>query len=276
MTVYADVLFAVNMIVDYFLLRACAAFLHKKPKTMRLILSAAVGGISSIYIFFPYRLVVTDVLVKVTVCILMALCAFGLGNVKHLLKNSAVLFIITCAYAGVMTALWITFRPKGMYINNSVVYFDISPLVLVIFTVVGYIIFIICNLIFSRSALRSEKCEVKVTVGDKSIDMTAIADTGNSVRDVFGNSEVIIADKKCVAKLFEGFENNRDGRYDSRYRALPCNTVSGTDMLDGYRCDSAVIKSKGAAITLEKPILAVSKTAFTDDYSAIINPDILE
>ena len=52
MTVYADVLFAVNMIVDYFLLRACAAFLHKKPKTMRLILSAAVGGISSIYIFF--------------------------------------------------------------------------------------------------------------------------------------------------------------------------------------------------------------------------------
>ena len=276
MTVYADVLFAVNMIVDYFLLRACGAFLHKKPKTPRIVLSAAVGGVSSLYIFFPYRSVAADVLVKTVFCIIMTLCAFGLVTFKQVIKNSAVLFIITCAYAGAMTALWLTFKPKGMYINNSVVYFDISPLVLVVCTVIGYIIFIIGNLIFSRSALRSERCEVRVTVGDKSIDMTAIADTGNSVRDVFGNSEVIIADKKYVGKLFEGFDSNPDGRYNSRYRALPCNTVSGTDMLDGYRCDSAVIRSKGTAITLEKPILAVSKTALDDYYSAIINPDILE
>ena len=59
----------------------------------------------------------------------------------------------------------------------------------------------------------------------------------------------------------------------SRYRILPCNTVSGSGVLEGFRCDSAVIISNNEKTVLQKPILAISKTDLADGYDAIINPE---
>ena len=51
MTVYVDILILVNFIIDYFLLLFAAKFLHITTKLLRIILSAALGGVFSLYIF---------------------------------------------------------------------------------------------------------------------------------------------------------------------------------------------------------------------------------
>ena len=60
-----------------------------------------------------------------------------------------------------------------------------------------------------------------------------------------------------------------------RFRMIPCNTVSGNDLLEGYRCDEASVIGSNKTVILKKPILAVSKTPLDDGYNAIINPEIL-
>ena len=268
--VYADVLIFLNLIVNYFLLCACFKILKQTPKTIRVILSAAVGGISSLYIFLPKLNILLEIILKITTCTLMVLICFSFKNAKAFLKNVGILFAVTCAYGGVMFAFWLMFNPYGMVINNSVVYFNISPLALIIFSVAAYIIFSIFSLIFGKISKFANKCSVTVFANNKNIRLEAIIDTGNSIEDIFSSSQIIIADQAQVNKLFSLEDKN-----SSRYRILPCNTVSGNSILEGFRCDSAVIISENKKTVLQKPILAISKSDLKDGYNAIINPEAI-
>ena len=104
--------------------------------------------------------------------------------------------------------------------------------------------------------------------------MDGIVDTGNSVEDIIGGGDVIIADDRCVKKLFGNVDIEENSELKTRYRVLPCGTVSGNGTLEGFRCDSATVTDGENTVKLKKPILAVSKTRLKDDYRAIVNPNI--
>ncbi len=272
--VYADVLIFLNLIVNYFLLLAVSKILNKSPKTFRLVLSAFLGALSSLYIFLPPLSLWLEVVLKTAVCCVMCFVAFGYKGGRLFLKSVGLLFLVTAGYGGSMYAVWLLFSPKGMVINNSVVYFNISLVHLIGFTVLGYVSFSVLYKIFSRRSITAKRCNITIYAQGKSASFTAIVDTGNSIEDVFSQGEIIICDKSVMLKLFGDSEIQGNTALKSRYRLLPCSTVSGVDMLEGVRCDKAVIYYDNKALTLEKPILALSKTTLADG-EAIINPKIL-
>ena len=274
MVVYADILVILNLIVDYFLLSASAAILRVKLSVFRQLASASVGALSSLYIFAPDLGLFFDLAFRAVICAVMVLCAFGFRGTKRFLRAAGVLFLVTCGFGGIMTALWTIFKPDGMTVVNSVVYFNISPAVLIGASVITYLLFMLLKAIFSKTSELAERCEITVTAEEKSITMDAIVDTGNSIKDYLSGSEVIIADSEFVRALLGSDSPDTDARLKSRYRILPLSTVSGGGTLDGFRCDSAVISDGERTVKLEKPILAVSKTPLRDDYQAIVNPEI--
>ncbi len=272
--VYADVLIFLNLLVNYFLLLAVARVLNKSVKTHRLVLGSLLGALSSLYIFLPPLSIWLEMIIKAAVCGVMCLIAFGYNGGRAFFKSMLLLVLVTVGYGGVMYAVWLLFSPKGMVINNSVVYFNISLIHLIVFTVLGYVAFSVFYKIFSRRAITAKRCNINVYAQGKSASLTAIVDTGNSIEDVFSQGEIIICDKSVMSQLFGDSEIKGNTALKSRYRLLPCSTVSGVDMLEGVRCDKAVIHYDGRTVTLEKPILALSKTALSDG-EAIINPKIL-
>lgn len=273
--VYADVLIFLNSLVDYFLLLAAAKILSKQVKTLRVVLASALGGISSLYIFLPKQSLLLELLYKTVVAFVLCSVCFENRNLKGYLKTTGVFFLISCGYAGIMFAFWQIFKPYGMVINNSVVYFNISPTVLVTCSILGYFLFSLLWRIFGSSAKLASRCGITVFANDNAVTLTAIADTGNSLEDTFGKSEVIIADRSSVEALFGTTDFRLDNDLKRRYQILPCSTVSGYSCLDAFRCDSAVVECEGKKIHLQKPLIAISKTALSDDYNAIINPKIL-
>lgn len=270
--VYADVLIFLNLIIDYFLLLSVSKMMHKSPKTFRVVSGALLGALSSLYIFLPPMNVWLEVILKIAVNVIMCLVTFGFSGLKNFLKSVLLLFVITLGFGGFMYAVWLIFKPQSMVINNSVVYFDISLFYLITFTVIGYVIFGVAYKIFSKNNPLAGECELVVYFGKRSVTLRGIIDTGNSIEDVFSMGEIIICNKKTALSLFDIAET--DTTLKSRYRLLPCSTISGSDVLEGVRCDRAIVKYNGKSITLKKPILAFSKTSLQDD-SAIINPKIL-
>ena len=204
----------------------------------------------------------------------MVLCGFGFKSPKCFLRAAGVLFLVTCGYGGIMTAVYTFLKPTGMTVVNSVVYIDISPAILIGVSVIAYLLFMLLSAIFSKDSKFAERCEITVTAEEKSVTMEGIVDTGNSVKDCLSGAEVIIADSEYVKALLGSDSPERDIRLKSRYRILPLNTVSGGGALDGFRCDSAVVTDGERTVRLDKPILAVSKTPLRDDYQAIVNPEI--
>lgn len=274
MTVYADILVLLNTLVDYFLLLAAGKIIKRRAGMPRILAASLIGGLASLYIFVPETVFIAGLAFRAAVCALMVLAAFGFSGIKNFLRNCGIFFLVTCGYGGLMIAVWYIFKPNGMLINNSVVYFNISPAVLIGASVAAYVVFIIFSHIFARSSKFAEKCEITVFADDESITMQGIVDTGNSIEDVFGGGEVIIADRKCVKNLFGETDINVNEKLKPRYRLMPCGTVAGGGTLEGFRCDNAVVSDGQRTVTLDKPILAVSKAPLKDEYSAIVNPRI--
>lgn len=275
MIVYADVLIFLNTLVDYFLLLVTAKFLRERILSIRIVIASIIGGVASLYILLPEVSSVAECLYKILLAFCMSAVCYGVSGVRRYLKNTGVLFLVTCAYAGIMFAFWIIFKPHGMVINNSIVYFNISPLVLVVCTSVGYVIFTMLFKIFKKSSDFAGICDITVFAEGKNIKLDAIIDTGNSIEDIFEKSEIIIADKKQIVSLLGGTDFEHNPKLKRRYRILPCNTVSGFDTLDSFRCDSAVISYQNKKIIIKKPLLAISKSELSDGYNAIINPKVL-
>ena len=273
MTVYADILIILELAVNYFLLALTAALLRLESSIPRQLAAALVGALSSLTIFLPEFSEPLLVAIQLLVALIMACVAFSARRLKRVLRNTAVLFAVSCGYAGGMMAIWTLLHPSGMVVHNSVVYFNISPLFLVLFSTGAYFAVMLFRYILGRNASLAERCTVKLFAQQSSIELEAIADTGNSLEDVFGLSEIIIADRAAAYALLGDLDSNDELK--KRYRALPCSTVSGDGMLDGYRCDKAYIEYNGKTLELRRPILAVSKQSLGQDYSAIVNPKIL-
>ncbi len=269
MTVYADILMLVNFVVDYFLISIAARFLHKKPRLWRLLLSSAVGGVFSFYIFLPQSNFLFQSTVQILMSMVLCLAAFGFGGIKNFLRYTVVLFCVNFAYSGAMIALWLIFKPYGMVINNSVVYFNISPLFLILFSVIGY--FLVCFLrkMLKKPFANSTYCSVTVVCKGKSLVLGGIADTGNSITDVFGFSEIFITDKDVVDALLGEEKQN-----PARFRKIPCSTITGQNLLDGYRIDFAEVLFNNKKYKFKNPVLAVSTTPL-NDCKIIVNPEKL-
>lgn len=269
MVVYADILILVNFVVDYFLISIAAHFLGKSPRLWRLILSAFTGGIFSLYILLPQSGFFVQILVQILMSMMLCLIAFGYGGIKTFLRSTAILFCVNFAYSGAMIALWIIFKPRGMAINNSVVYFDVSPLFLILFSVIGYFAVVILRKILKKSFPNNIYCSVTITCSEKSMTLDGIADTGNSIKDVFGMSSIFITDEYVTDKLLGDEKANQ-----TRFRKIPSSTITGEKLLDGYRIDGAEVKFNNKKYSFKNPILAVSTIPLTD-CKIIVNPEDL-
>lgn len=269
MVVYADILMLVNFIVDYLLLSLTSRFLHQNPKLWRRLLGAAAGGIFSLYIFLPQTNFLIQSLVQILMCIILCLVTFGVGDAKTFFRNAAILFVVNFAYSGAMIAIWLLFKPYGMVINNSVVYFDISPLFLIVFSVIGYFAVILLRRLLKKTFSQNTYCDVTVNCQNRSLKLSGIVDSGNSLNDVFGLSQIFITEWEVVHTLLGEEINN-----PARFRKIPCSTVAGERLLDGYRIDSAEIIYNNKKYCFKNSVLAVSNTPL-DDCKIIVNSENL-
>lgn len=268
MTVYADILVITNFIVDYFLLKITAKSVKREPKTARMLLASFAAALFSLVILLPKQNAFAEILFRVILCVGVCLICFGRMTPRRLAAASLVFFAVTFAFAGAMMAISYIFGPFGIVVNNSAVYFDISPLYLICFSVAGFLIFSLFSSLFAARSKHAKSCFVTLDFCGKKGDFAAIIDSGNSLSDPVGARAVIIADKKCAQKVFGELSPEI---YAEKYRAIPCGTVSGSGLLDAYRCESGKIITEKKTFDLNRPIMAISKTPLCD-CEAIVNP----
>lgn len=271
MAVYVDILIVVNTIVDYFLIKVTCLLKNRKITALRHIIASLLGGTSSLYIFLINTNPIVDFVFQCFVSFIISTICFGVKNRKQLVSVFLILQAVVCGYTGFVIAFYTLFKPKQIIINNSIIYYQISPLTLILFTGAFYLIFTLLFFVFSKNSIKSDRCKILVWANNTSIELNAIIDTGNSIEDAMSNSEIIITSNENIKKLFGHL---KEKTYKNRIRKIPCGTVSGIGLLDGLRCDYALVYLSKETIRLEKPILAISKYEFEDDYDAIVNPRI--
>ena len=265
MVVYIDVLVFLNAVVDYFILLLASHFCDKKVKEWRLITASILSALGSLYIFAPKTNTITDFFVKAVFSFLITLFAFGFKSLKRFLKAYFCFLSVSVIYCGLAVVLWTVFATNKMVIKNSVVYFDISVMQMLIFTVIGYMVIRVIRFIITKNSPHGKRANLSLNNGNVQMNLTALVDSGNSLKDVYQNRKVIITNKITAENLFGNLENKLP-------LLLPYKTINGSSFAKAYSCESVVINNKKR----DSVLIAVCDFEFNDDYSAIVGVDILE
>lgn len=262
MVIYVDVLFIINFFITFFLLQLTAKLSKNEDKLWRIILGSLLGGVYSLVILADDLQFFLSIIGKLAAGALIVLVSFKLRGFKNYIKEVFIFFFANLMFVGIMIGTWMIFKPKGVVINNSTVYFNISAKLLLFSALFAYLLSIIIIRIYNNKIAKKELYQAVISKNNKEYKFFAFADSGNNLKEPFSNYPVIIADKK----LFDGIETER---------LIPYSTIGGEGVLNAFKPDKAVIITGRGQTELSNVYVALNDNLRKGEYGGILNPKIL-
>lgn len=268
MTVYIDVLLLSNFWVDAALLRASAALTHTPLPRGRWLLGGLVGAAGALAIFLPPMPLFLCMLGRFCLAICMTLTAFGLHGVRFLLRQTAVLFLTSLFFCGIVYAISLWRMPFGFYAQNTVFYADLSLLVLLFGATAAAALSVICARRSGRLPHRAYRLHLRIR--DCDFCIPALADTGSTLRDAFSGLPVIICSRDALQAWISHYPNTADAAAECKgFRLIPVQTVAGQTVLPAFQPDSAAI-AHGSSAELPLDVMIAVSDADSIGEAAIV------
>lgn len=279
-TIYIDILIGTNIIINYFILLAVSKYSKIVPKQRRMILGSVFGAISSIVILLPDLGFIGNFLTKMVISILIVFFTFGFHSLKTIIKNIALFYFISFCFCGVMLFVWFIFTPKGLIINNSTVYLNISPTVMIITTLFSYIVIRVCCRFIGKRENTIEICKVKLINNNSYCEFYGKVDTGNTLCEPFSQRPVIVVNESAVKNIAEEeFSkllnvSTPTATVKNNYRVVPFSAIGGSGILPAFSPNEVYING---VLCKEKIYVAVCKNdILCGEIKAMVNPEIIE
>jgi len=293
-TVYIDVLFSVNFLVNYILLYACLTLVKLTKKRLRICAAAILGAVYAVLIFFPDFSVLYTTISKLLISMLIVATAFPFFSLKSYIKALTVFYMVSFGFGGIVLGVFyftdIGARLGAVY-SNGIFYFNLPWTILLLAGLIFYFSLKILNILSVRlqrgTSLRKK---LRIRLGDNITELTALLDTGNSLIDPVTLSPVIIAEYRLVKDLFNddikkgldrlGTDNltwvmTEVTQKGLRTRLIPFSSIGRENgMLLGFVPDSAEIRDDCGVRVLEKCVVGLYEKPLTHDrsYGALFNP----
>ena len=255
---YLDIFFSINFLLDLLIIMIVAKLLVQPIKVIRVFASGTVGALyACIVVVFPiHNAILNFVITYVLVGAVMLTIAFNPSGLREKIKA----FIIFYATAFILNGAIDT---VSALISNQIVIF-----ILAIFVTILVIVTLASN-----NKSRKDKCVVKVSFKGKTIVVTALVDTGNSLTEPISRKPVSIIEAEEIKKLLGG------AIADEKIRMIPFNSIGKQGgIIPGIQVDSMMINQNGSIIEVKDSIIGVynKKLSSTNEYRMLLNPKIME
>lgn len=286
MTVYADVLVSVNVLITYIFI-VCTRVICKMATNKFLVaIGSFIGGFSSLIIFFDVKYQVLSFFIKLLTAAVIVAVSFLPRSIRGFIKLYSGFLTVSVIFGGVMYFLEITINPEKIMYYNGTVYFDMSLAYLVGSVLVIYGLFLIVQYFLDKKVSSENLCEVKIFFRNSAVSLLSIIDTGNNLTDGLTGRSVVVAELSAVAPLFDFSELDflKKGNYENipealkKYiRVVPCGAVTGDGVLLAFIPEKVEVKTKTRVYINDYCVIAVlNKQLSEGEYKALLNEKILQ
>lgn len=298
--VYVDVVFLVNLIMDFFILWATGKIGKISIKMVRVFLGALFGAFYSLVIFFPEWPVLTSLTVKILCSLMMVLIAFAPLPLGTFMRSLGYLYLVSFAMGGaVMGAIYLTNNAPGYVqawngaaiIMGNIHYGWLSVAIgMAILLGVGGLSYVRKNW-FQQHLLS----EIILTFGREKASLLALLDTGNQLVDPLTQKPVIVVEVRALQKLipqevvniinsgeeirFSELALSIDAQWLSRLRIIPFNSVGRSHgLMLGFRPDTVEIRHHGKVYKSGDVIVGLVNKKLSNQgrYQALLHPELIE
>lgn len=296
--VYIDVIFFVNFIMDYIIIKVTAKLLKQPKRIIRELLAAAIGGIgvSSMYLFPSLYNVFRSMITYTIIIGVVAMIAFKPKSIIEFIKQYLLLFGVTVMLGGIMNFLYYSSN-MAQYFNyiardNSLSAMGIKAFLA--FTILSVLILNVLTTSMKEQSVESKYMYiVSMEIDGNKRYGTGLMDTGNYLVDVVTGKPVIITSYSFIGEMLK-----KDYKYildkyfqtgNMDYDYIACNSVLGIREIDYktigndkgkipiIKCDKLIIKRDNNNIITENIMVGVSNSSLSvsNGYDVILNKKLL-
>jgi len=273
--IYADILFVINLALDYLLLFGTARLAGAKFERIKGLFGAMIGAIYSFVILFELPKTVFAA-TKLAVSVLMVLMVFGKRKPTEILRLIAIFYICGFLFSGFMMLMNSVFKADGFFIKGGIIYFEVSAMKIVISGTAAFVITEILRRLF-RHGEPEGSCMVKIFYEGKSVVLKGFTDTGNSLCEPLSGSPVAVVFADSLEKILSEEMllemESEEMSTDIKIRTVFCKTVSGAALLKAFRPERFIIENENGKFEAEDILVASSNQV--PENTAIIGKNIL-
>ncbi|MGI6013601.1 MAG: sigma-E processing peptidase SpoIIGA [Oscillospiraceae bacterium] len=274
--IYIDSFFLLNLTTDYLILLAAGRIASLPLIRWRILLAALLGGLYAVACVLWNHTLLHLATVKLLLAATMVLIAYGFTGKP--LRNFAIFLILSAAFGG---AVWAC-SFLGISSANSGIFLPISMKTLLFSFIACYAT---VTLVFRHAGRKADRTLFSITLthNGKTVQFSALQDTGNELRDPLSGYRVMVVDAPILASLFPS-ELQTQFRTASPMELVEllsccggCNTVRlipysavgiSQNLLAAFRPDTLLVNG-----TVDRTVLVAispSRLCADEEFSAVL------
>lgn len=281
--IYVDILLLINLLINFLLLSAAELLMRSPARKWRILLSSTIGAVYSLIILVPELNAVLSVFLRIACFTAMLFTAFSIHTFREFLRAGGSFLAVNFAFAGIMLAVWLIFKPDGMMYKNGAVYFDIGAVTLILTSVVCYLVVKLISYLLRRNAPDSHIVDLSIVYGNADISCIALLDTGSALKEPFSSYPAIVCEYSLLEPLLDdgtkALMTNRsdDNEANPSLRFISFKSVGGSGLLPAVRAQNVILKLNGHSYSADKVYLAVyNGTLSGGEYRALVGNNFFE
>lgn len=197
MTVYADLLFAINAAINYLLLCGSAAISGVPARKLRLLGAAALGGLYAVMTVLPGMEAAGGFLCQSLCAALMLLAAFGWK--RSTVRQGLFFFALSFVFSGAVLLAVQLIEPNMMLLGGRAYYAVTTPALLLL----AGLIYGLAAVVLSGWGTHTggDLVSLSLSLEHRQLSLKALRDTGNTLRDPISGQSVLVTDWQVLSRL---------------------------------------------------------------------------
>ena len=290
MTVYIDIIFIENIVINYIILYATGIVSKSKINQKKMIISSLIGAVYSVIYYILKINIYSNMIVKLMLSIAMVYIAFETKNFKILIKKLVLFYLVSFVFAGAALGIIYMVNTQNITIQNGMIVGSYTLKTILIGIVVAFIVIII-GFNFAKGKLSKKDLiyNIKIYINGKNVKTKAMMDTGNFLKEPITNIPVAVVEhtllyeiipkeilnniEKVLGGDFKDIPEDIQNQYISKLKVIPFSSLGKQNgMLLGIKADKLEIEIEENIKEIQKVIIGVYTKSLTKrgEYRALV------
>lgn len=295
MTVYIDVVFLENLILNVIILYATSLIAKMNLKIIRTLISASIGSIYAIMYYIFQIGLYSNIIFKFVLSVIMIYVAFNPKEFKTLLKVLILFYLTSFVFGGASLSVIYLVNAQRINIQNGMIIGKCTMNTILTGIIIAFIVIVIAfKIIKSKISKNDLFCDIRFKINNKEIKTKAMLDTGNLLKEPITNIPVVVAEHKLLYdvipnEILDNIENILGGDlenisdevkndYISKLKVIPFTSLGKQNgILLGIKADELIIEEMNSEKKIDKVIIGIYNKELSKKrtYSALIGIDVI-
>ena len=290
MTIYLDIIFLENFILNLILLYAVGIETKSKIKFYRIVIASILGSIYAIILYIVKIEFLYSIVMKIMLSMVMVYVSFEIKGFKDLLKKMLYFYLTSFVFGGGALALIYIVNTGKISIQNGQIQGSYTILTIMIGIIIAFITIIIAFRLKKNKISKDDlMCNIEIKINNKEVKTKAMIDTGNLLKEPITNIPVVVVEHILLKKIIpneildnidnilggdlSGISESIKNQYILKMKVLPFTSLGKQNgMLLGIKAQELKIEETNETKIIEKIIIGLynKKISPKGEYHALI------